>query len=248
MPDASGGGAPELVINMWSGPRNVSTALMYSWRQRSDTRVLDEPFYGIYLRDFDPGHPGRDEVIESMPLDYRETLDLITAPGPPVRYIKNIGHHLDALDPSVLDLFTNVLLLREPSRVVASLAATMGTDIDISITGLRQQIQILDHELAAGRRPLVFDSRQLLADPRRCLTAICDRLAIDFQEAMLSWPAGPKPEDGHWARYWYDSAHRSTGFAPYRTDPVPEEILAHPILEGCEAMYARLAEHLIDLD
>ncbi len=238
-----------LVVNMWSGPRNVSTALMYSWRQRRDTLVFDEPFYGIYLRDHDPGHPGRDEIIASMPLSFDETIDAIVSDDPrPVRYIKNIGHHLDALDPSVLDRFSNVLLIREPERVIASLAATMGPDIDASITGLRQQVRILDHELDAGRTPLVFDSRQLLSDPATCLTVVCDALGLDFDDAMLSWPSGPKPEDGLWAKYWYASAHRSTGFAPLEERDIPEEILSHPILAECRAMYEPLSAHLIDLD
>lgn len=236
-----------LTINMWSGPRNVSTALMYSWRQRSDTIVFDEPFYGIYLRMFDPGHPGREEVIRSMPLDYRETIDSIGAEAPQkVRYIKNIGHHLDALDDEILDRFTNMLLVREPASVIASLAATMGLDIDASITGLHQQQRILDHEIAAGRVPVVIDSNLLLQDPRRCLTALCERVGLEFDDAMLSWPAGPKPEDGLWAQYWYDNTHRSTEFMERAPRTIPEEILRHPILEECEAIHSRLAEHFIE--
>lgn len=238
-----------LVVNVWSGPRNVSTALMYSWRQRADTAVFDEPFYGLYLRRHDPGHPGRDEVIASMPLDYAQTIELITDDRPePVRYIKNIGHHLDVLDAGdVLDRFTNVLLVREPAAVIASLARTMGSDIDIAITGLRQQLTILEHELAAGRRPIVFDSRQLLADPPTCLRAVCAAVGVEFDEAMLGWPPGPKPEDGVWARWWYANTHRSTGFARPSTAPIPDEILTHPILPACRDLYARLREHLIEL-
>ncbi len=233
-----------IVINMWSGPRNVSTAMMYSWRERSDTVVFDEPFYGLYLQQFDPGHPGRDETIASMPLSYDETIAAINAAtGPPVRYIKNIGHHLDVLDHSVLDLFTNVLMIREPDFVIASLARTMGLDIDISITGLRQQVEVLDHELAAERTPIVFDSRQLLHDPTACLTSICEHVGIEFDPGMLSWPPGPKPEDGVWAKYWYENTHASTAFGEYRRPHVPDEILAHPILSEARAMYDRLAEH-----
>jgi len=240
-------GSPSpFVINMWSGPRNVSTALMYSWRQRTDTQVFDEPFYGIYLRQFDPGHPGRNEIIDSMPLDFDATISHITADGkPPVRYIKNICHHLDALDESVLDLFTNVLLIREPSRVLASLTATLGSDFSIDITGLEQQVRILDHEIAAGRTPLVLDSGQLLSNPRHGLTKLCDLLGVPFDDAMLSWPAGPKPEDGYWAKFWYRSAHQSTGFRG--PEITPEGGFSHPLLDACVPLYERLAAHRVDL-
>ena len=224
----------------------MSTALMYSWRQRADTQVFDEPFYGIYLRQFDPGHPGRDEIIDSMPLDFDATLSHITSDvGPPVRYIKNICHHLDALDDSVLDLFTNVLLIREPARVLASLTATLGTDFSIDITGLVQQVRILDHEIATGRTPLVLDSAQLVSNPRRVLTALCDRLGVPFDETMLSWPTGPKPEDGYWAKFWYHGAHASTGFL--KPDATPDGNFGHPLLDACSELYERLAMHLPDL-
>jgi len=235
-----------LTINMWSGPRNVSTALMYSWRQRADTKVFDEPFYGIYLRQFDPGHPGRDEIVDSMPLDFEATISHITADGdPPVRYIKNICHHLDALDESVLDLFTNVLLIREPSRVLASLTATLGTDFSVDITGLTQQVRILDHEIGAGRTPVVLDSAQLLADPTRGLSRLCDLLSVPFDDAMLSWPAGSKPEDGYWAKFWYHSAHQSTGFR--KPEATPEGSFSQPLLDACVPLYERLTAHRMDL-
>ena len=150
------------VVNMWCGPRTVSTALMYSWRQRADTRVFDEPFYGVYLRHTDPGHPGREEVLAATTGDYSSALAPITGPGPePVRFVKNIGHHLDALPASVLDEFTNAILVREPARVIASLDATLRAEFPVDITGFAQLARILDHELDAGRRPVVVDSQRL---------------------------------------------------------------------------------------
>jgi len=219
---------------------------MYSWRQRADTQVFDEPFYAIYLREFDPGHPGRAEIIDSMPLDFDATISHITAGGGrPIRYIKNICHHLDALDESVLDLFTNVLMIREPSRVLASLTATLGADFSVDITGLAQQVHILDHEIAANRAPLVLDSGQLLSSPRRCLSKLCDLLGVPFEDAMLSWPTGSKPEDGYWEKFWYHSAHQSTGFR--EPEAVPEGDFSHPLLDACVPLYERLAKHRMDL-
>ena len=192
------------VVNMWCGPRTVSTALMYSWRQRADTLVFDEPFYGIYLREHDPGHPGRDEIIAATPEDVEAALASIRAEADePVRFVKNIGHHLDALPASILDEFTNALLIRDPARVVASLDATLHADFPATITGLPQQVTILEHELAAGRTPVVVDAHRLLSDPPQVLEGLCAAVGVPYDDVMLSWPTGPKPEDGVWAEHWY---------------------------------------------
>ena len=240
--------SPPTVVNMWCGPRTVSTALMYSWRQRADTLVFDEPFYGVYLREHDPGHPGRDEIIAATPEDATSALALIRADGPePVRFVKNIGHHLDALPMSILDEFTNALLIRDPARVVASLDATLHADFPATITGLPQQVTILDHELSAGRTPVVVDAHGLLADPGGVLAALCAAVGIDFDEAMLTWPAGPKPEDGVWAEHWYASAHRSTGFGPPPTGSVVLTDSQQALVDECQPLYERLLGHHLDV-
>jgi hypothetical protein len=231
------------VLNLWCGPRTVSTALMYSWRQRPDTRVFDEPFYGVYLRHTDPGHPGRDEIVAAMPDDVDTIVDRIRSADRPVRFLKNIGHHLDALPNWILDEFTNGLLIRDPARVIASLDATLHAAFPATITGLPQQVRILDHELAAGRIPIVVDATRLLADPPAVLTSLCGAVGLVFDERMLSWPAGPKPEDGVWAEHWYASAHRSTGFSP---PPAETPTLTHPqqrLLDECRPLYDRLLAH-----
>ena len=233
-----------MILNLWCGPRTVSTALMYSWRQRADTRVFDEPFYGIYLRHTDPGHPGREEIVAAMPDDVEAVVARIRGEGDePVRFVKNIGHHLDALPHSILDEFTNAVLVRDPARVIASLDATLQARFPIAITGLPQQVRVLEHELAAGRRPIVVDAGDLLTDPRGVLGELCAAVGVGFDEAMLSWPAGPKPEDGVWAPHWYAAAHRSTGFA---APPTGEVRLSRPqqrLLAECRPLYERLARH-----
>ena len=233
------------VVNMWCGPRTVSTALMYSWRQRSDTLVFDEPFYGIYLRHTDPGHPGRDEILAAMPDELPAILARIREDDDdrPVRFVKDIGHHLDALPRSLLDEFTNALLIRDPARVVASLDATLHADFPISITGLPQQVAILDHELAAGRRPVVVDAHELLADPPGVLEALCAAVGVPFDDAMLRWPAGPKPEDGVWAEHWYASAHRSTGFGSPPSGEVVLDDHQRRLVDECRPLYERLRAH-----
>ena len=231
------------VLNLWCGPRTVSTALMYSWRQRPDTRVFDEPFYGVYLRAFDPGHPGRDEIVAAMPEDVDTIVDRIRSADRPVRFVKNIGHHLDALPDSILDEFTNGILVRDPARVIASLDATLHADFPATITGLPQQVRILDHELAAGRTPIVVDAGRLLADPRAVLGSLCGAVGLELDERMLSWPAGPKPEDGVWAEHWYQSAHRSTGFAAPPTGDVELTEPQQHLLQECQPLYDRLLAH-----
>lgn len=221
---------------------------MYSWRQRSDTVVFDEPFYGVYLTQFDPGHPGRDEIIAGMSVDVDEICAEIAQPGPrPIRYIKNIGHHLDALDASILDRFENILMIRDPKAMIASLSAKIGEAANVEVTGLPQQVRILEHELAAGRSPTVIDSKDLLLDPPRFLSAFCAHLDVPFDDAMLSWPAGPKPEDGSWATFWYDSAHRSTGFVPFVERDVTLTSAQQQLFDECQPYVGRLREFQLRL-
>jgi len=231
------------ILSVWSGPRNISTACMYSWRQRSDTVVFDEPFYGVYLQQFDPGHPGRDEIITSMDVDVESICAHLASDGPrPIRYIKNIGHHLDALEPAILDRFENVLMIRDPAAMIASLTAKIGEAATVDVTGLPQQVRILERELAAGRAPTVIDSKDLLLDPPRFLDAFCSHLGVPFEDEMLTWPAGAKPEDGAWAKYWYESAHGSTGFVPLVDREASLSESQRQLLAECQPYVDRLRE------
>jgi hypothetical protein len=230
-----------LRLSMWSGPRNVSTALMYSFRQRGDTRVVDEPLYGHYLRVTGARHPAAREVMTQMECDGEVVVRRMV--GEPVEarvlFFKNMAHHLTDLDRSFLPKLTHALLTRDPREMLPSLARVLPSPT-LADTGLVQQCEILDHELAAGRTPLVIDARDLLLDPPGVLGQACSRLGLEFDAAMLSWPAGPKPEDGRWAPHWYANVHRSTGFAPYREPDgdFPEELAE--LLEECRPYYRRL--------
>ena len=235
-----------LRLSVWSGPRNVSTALMYSFRQRTDTVVVDEPLYGHYLRTSDADHPGAWEVLNDMD-DDGERVVRETILGPcrrRVHFFKNMAHHLPGLDQGFLDGVTNVLLIRDPTEMLPSLAKQLPSPI-MRDTGLREQAVILDSVLARGEQPLVLDARELLLDPSGVLARACVRLGIPFEESMLSWPAGPKPEDGVWAQHWYHNVHASTGFAPYRpyTEPFPDRL--KPLLQECLPIYERLQEYAI---
>ncbi len=203
---------------MWSGPRNVSTALMYAFRQRPDTEVVDEPLYGHYLKTTGAEHPGRAEVLAAMDCDgARVVRQVLLAPcrAKPVRFFKNMAHHLRGLERGFLDRMTNILLTRDPRAMLPSLARQL-PDPTLADTGLAEQVELLRHVRAGGGPVVVLDARELLLDPEHVLRQACERLGLPFEPAMLRWPAGPKPEDGVWAEHWYDNARASTGFQPYR--------------------------------
>lgn len=236
--------SPPLRLSMWSGPRNVSTALMYSFRQRPDTEVFDEPLYGHYLAFTGADHPGKDEVLRGMETSAEKVMreTILRLSGSPVRFYKNMAHHLAGLDRSILDDTTNVLLVRDPLLMLPSLAEHIPVPV-LRDTGLSEQVEILTHTLASGQTPTVLDSARLLNDPRGILEGLCDRLGIPFCVEMLSWPSGPKPEDGVWAKHWYANVRASTGFAtPKKGSPTFPERL-EPLLAECLPLYERLVEY-----
>lgn len=219
-------------ICLWSGPRNVSTALMYSFAQRRDIQVVDEPLYGHYLRVSGARHPGRKEIVASMNCNGAAVMDLLLRRQDslaPVRlFLKHMAHHLVDLDLAFLERTSNVLLIRDPREMLPSLAMQL-PDARPADTGLRRQWELFCRLRDAGRSPAIVDSRELLLDPRGILTQLCACLDLEFDAAMLTWSPGPIVEDGVWAPYWYQSVHKSTGFAPYRPK--------HDFPVGLEALY-----------
>jgi len=238
-----------LKLNVWSGPRNVSTALMYSFGQRSDTLVVDEPLYGHYLAVTGADHPGAEEVLENMDRDgERVVREVILGPcKQPVHFFKNMAHHLTALDRDFLGEVRNVLLARDPREMLPSLARQIPSPT-LRDTGFAEQVEILGTMLERDESPIVLDARQLLLDPPEVLRRACEKLGLPFEEAMLSWPAGPKPEDGVWADHWYASVHASTGFERYRpkSTPFPERL--KPLLEESFPLYEKLREYALKPD
>ncbi len=238
-----------LRICLWSGPRNVSTALMYSFAQRADTRVVDEPLYGHYLRVSGARHPGREEVLRAMECDGEKVVRelILGACDRPVLFMKQMAHHLVDLDLGFLERATNLLLIRDPADMLRSLVHQL-PEPRLADTGMAVQHQLLDRLVAMGQEPPVLESRQLLLDPPGVLARLCHRLGLEFDPAMLHWPAEPRPEDGVWAPHWYHNVHRSTGFAPYRrkTKPVPERLKA--VLEECRPHYQALFRDAIRVE
>jgi len=232
---------------MWSGPRNVSTALMRSWGNRDDTLVVDEPFYAHYLRVTGLEHPGRDEVIEHHESDWRRVVDSLFARAPDgvaILYQKQMSHHLlPQMGREWLDGMTHAFLIRDPRPMLASLGEKLG-GFDLDATGLPQQVEIFDHVIRrTGRVPPVVDSADLLARPEPVLRALCDELGVPFSDRMLTWPAGPRTTDGVWARYWYDRVERSTRFeSPAAEAAVVLSPQAAAIEARCRPLYERLRE------
>jgi hypothetical protein len=235
-----------LRINLWSGPRNVSTALMYSFGQRADTQVVDEPLYGHYLRVSGADHPGRDAVMAAVDCDgERVVRQVILGPSDrPVLFLKQMAHHLVDLDRSFMSATANVLLIRDPAEVLRSLRHQLATP-RLADTGIAVQSELFDELRGLGQDPPVVDARQLLLAPAAVLEQLCSRLGLDPDPDMLSWAAGGRPEDGVWAPHWYANVHRSTGFAPYRakSGEFPERL--RPVLDEARPHYERLARHAL---
>ncbi len=234
-------------ICLWSGPRNVSTALMYSFRELAGVRVIDEPLYGHYLRVSGAPHPGRDEVIAAMNCDgdavMRQLIDEQRTKPVPRLFIKHMAHHLVELDLEFLHRTANVLLIRDPRDMLPSLTVQLpGADLDD--TGLKRQWELFTSLRDAGKTPVVLDSRELLEHPEAVLKALCAALGVAYSHGMLEWRAGARPEDGVWAPHWYHAVHRSTGFQPYAAKPeFPRRLLG--LLEICKPWYERLYAHAL---
>jgi hypothetical protein len=229
---------------MWSGPRNISTALMRSWENRSDSVVVDEPFYAHYLAATGVDHPGRDEVIAVGETDWRVVVDQLLGPVEPgvrVFYQKQMAHHLtDQIDDvGWLASLHNVMLIRDPAEVVSSYIKSRSTVTPDDI-GLWRQLSMHGDITSSGVPPRVIDSADFLRDPRRYLEALCDEHALPFEQSMLSWPPGRRDTDGVWGPYWYDAVWKSTGFEPYRAREVRLSGAAAEVATGCREAYERL--------
>ena len=235
-----------LRINMWSSPRNLSTAMLYAWSQRADTTGVDEPIYAHYLRVTGRRHPGDDEVLASQDNDGEAVIRdvLLGDYDTPIVFFKQMAKHLVGLDWGFLPHFRNVLLTREPHDMLTSLQMQL-PDATLDDTGFVEMAEILDTLLARGEPPVVVETHTLLSDPEGVLGELCERLGLGFDPAMLSWPAGPKPEDGVWAQHWYAGVHASTGWQPWSAKDV--ELLPHlePVLAAARPLYERLLPHRI---
>jgi hypothetical protein len=231
-------------IAMWSGPRNISTAMMRAWGNRTDTFVIDEPFYAYYLKATGKKHPGAGEVIATGETDWRKVVTQLTSPLPNGRRIffqKQMTHHLlPEVDREWLAGVTNCFLIRDPREVIVSYTKKQA-DPTLQDLGFVQQAEIFDWVCAHTRAtPPVIDARDVLKNPRRILGLLCDVVGVEFSESMLSWPPGLRETDGIWAKHWYPEVAKTTSFQPYRPrcGEVPKHLLE--IHDRCRESYDRL--------
>lgn len=231
------------IISMWSGPRNVSTAMMYSFAQRSDTSVIDEPLYAHYLKNVEVTHPGDHEVLHNMENDGERVLENILTQkvSTPNLFLKNMAHHWVGLNDEFLRKFTNIFLIRHPGEMLTSLIKKIPSPV-IRDTGLKMQVELFKK---LNDKPVIVESSELLKNPKNILSQLCQKMGLPFEEAMLKWKSGPKSEDGIWAKYWYHNVHKSEGFAPYnpKNTTLPER--HHALLEECLPYYNYLLDKSI---
>jgi hypothetical protein len=237
-------------IAMWSGPRNLSTAMMRSFENRSDVaEVWDEPFYAAYLAATGKCHPMRDEVLAAQCQDWRVVAgDCLGAPAGPgnILYFKQMSHHLlPEFSRGWLDQICNIFLVRSPERVVASYAAKNET-VMLEDIGFTQQAELFDRIAdRTGNAPPVIDAERVRSDPEGMLRRLCAAVGLDFEPAMLSWPAGPRASDGVWSAHWYGSVLGLTGFAPPDADPAPLSGPMAALAEAARPAYERLLPHAL---
>ena len=238
-----------LRIAMWSGPRNLSTAMMRSFGNRSDTFVSDEPFYGCFLKETAVDHPMRDEVIAAMDTGWTSVMASLRgdpADGSPVWYQKHMWHHMAGpIGYEDFDDFTHAFLIREPERMIASYLRKREA-AEFEDFGLERQAEFFAREAdRLGSAPPVIDAADVLADPQSILSRLCGALGIPWDVHMLCWEPGPRATDGPWAPHWYATVEASTGFGPPETDAIDLPDDAQRLADRCRPLYERLAAHRI---
>ena len=217
---------------------------MRSWGNRPDCTVIDEPLYAFYLSETGLEHPGRSETLASQPHDWQAVAKYVTGPipeGKSIWYQKQMAHHLlPSVDQGWIDAMVSCFLIRDPREMITSLIEFIPSPTAAD-TGLPQQVELFNRlRKEKGVVSCVIDSKDVLDNPAKILGALCDRLSVPFDDAMLSWPAGARSTDGAWAPYWYEKVNVTTNFASYR--PKPDEVPAHltGVYEECLSLYQLL--------
>jgi len=219
---------------------------MYSFAERPDTRVVDEPLYGHFLLTTGADHPGRDEIMAVVNCDGQQVMNELlagSADDPEVLFMKQMAHHLVHIDDEFLQWTRNIFLIRDPKEMLPSLTIQL-PHARLEDTGLKMQWQLFSTLEDLGQTPAIVDSRELLLDPDGVLRQLCDNLDIEYTDRMLTWPTGPRAEDGAWAPYWYHAVHKSSGFSPY---VAKSEFPSHlePLLAECSPWYDKLIRRAI---
>lgn len=239
------------IINLISGPRNLSTALMYSFAQNRSVKVIDEPFYGYYLanENLKVTHPGTKEILKALPRSKKQVLAQIDSVSKTNKYIfiKGMAHHYLSKEPAHILPWDNVILIRHPEKLLASFSKVIKNP-SLDDIGIKKAAELFAYLKNQGKTPLVIDSDQLLKNPEGYLQKICDALDIPFTKDMLSWQKGGIQEDGIWAQYWYGNVHNSTGFRFQKTSNQEMPDSLQPVLDQALIHYTILKNHILKND
>ncbi len=235
-----------MIYHLISSPRTVSTALMYAFAQHSNMKVIDEPFYAVYLIQTGLDHPARSEILSTMPNTQGEVVKQIDvmAENSDV-FVKNMAAHFISLDPHFCTSWCNIFFIRDPAEVITSFAKVIDSPTAEQV-GIERQRMIFEFLKAKGLLPpIVLDSNDLLNDPAHVLSMLCEEIELSFEPSMLTWPKGPKSYDGVWANYWYSRTHQSSGFTKRKSESVKLEGLQLDLYRETAQHYRYLYSHSI---
>jgi len=231
-------------IALWASPRSGSTALMYSFGQRRDTRIMDEPLFGHFLKHTEVARPSRDEVMGCMPTSQKGALATLSpVQSDEVLFLKHMANHIEGWSWCDLDgsKHRHVILTRHPDGVLPSYLAHMASPTMLDL-GYAHQRRILE---LAGSSAVVITAESLFADPKAVLTKLCEALELPWFDGMLTWPAGGRSEDGVWAKYWYAGVHNSTGWEPRTLHHGNTPLHLQELRDQCLEHYLALEEHAL---
>lgn len=233
-------------INLWASPRNISTAIMYSFSQRKDTTVVDEPFYAAYLAKTGAKHPGRDAILKTQSQSFEKVARQVIHAQyeTPIVFFKQMSHHVRGENLSHFESAINVILIRNPKDMIISFSRVIQQP-SIDDLGLKDSLLLLNHFRNRGHETIVVNSDDLLKEPDVYLKKWCSSMKISFDEKMLSWPKGPKREDGVWAPFWYSNVHQSTGFAQRTPSNTKIDSRHEALLSECLSYFNQLNQYSI---
>ena len=235
------------IICLWSCPRNISTALMYSFAQRKDTQVFDEPLYAHYLKISKVNHPAKEEVLKSLENDGNKVVrKVILQKSKKILFHKLMTHFLIDIDAAFLSKVSNIIFIRNPEEIIVSYSKVIPNP-KLEDIGIEQQYKLYLSLEKQGYAPIVLDSKHLLKNPELMLIKLCDILEISFDRKMLKWEKGARKEDGVWANHWYTNVHNSTGFLPYKEKEINLSVANSALAKICKPYYEFLTDKSIQL-